>query len=897
MSTPTRTATLFGSLVVLVLVVSADVTARPPESRGTADQSALTVDNTTYIDANRILMFVTNHGNFGRDLSGTFGYDYGTFFPFTSVADIRSGVNTSSVLYAGGLWLGGIDSVTKDTLVVVSEYSSEYVPGPMVGGTFQTDRPEFRVYHLYKDSPNEDYYEWPVSQGAPVDGNGDPAMIGDQFLWTVYNDADAAQHDNNNGGTLPLRIEVQQMVWAVDQEGDIEIPASPRLAITPWISPDFKVTGTITDPGALNGHDYAVVTDTLDGSALAWHLIDLTQGDTVLADQTDFSGTSVETPNGFRIQMILLSSPITSFDVVANGSGPLDPPTSGALASQGFPTPGGMDPGDDQQVGPARWAFHTSYYGPSYDDFVLSTFAGRTAMLTGLAQFDWEMRFTGSYDQPGVGGGYAWALYADRNGYWVPFELWRCGQGTPDDPSDDLRLIPWVRGGQFGEDNFIYDLSSYGSASDYTCHYYCEHSASDGGDDPYTDGVHWMVPTDETPGDAGYQEFEDAMIYSPQDWPGLEQPAMYRTVLISLDGGLQPPFAQKLPEQGTVFRMSASLPKVIDTFLFTATLPTPLTPGPLGMTEFLKYRIINKGNRILKDLFVSLWFDPDLGGAGDDLVGCDTLSNSFFCYNADNDDSQYGGQPPAVGIKIIEGPITFSPGDTAMVDGLPRPNYKNLGMYSFNKYINGTDPDNYVESYQYMLGLDPKNGGIPYINPTNGQPTRFVMSGDPVAGTGWLDQYPDDRRMMSSFGPFTFRPGDTQQVVFKLAVGQGANRLSSITSLRQILEYSEIPTVVDDDQPEVLPREFTVHQNYPNPFNAATVIKYSLPARSDVEVTVFNVLGQRVATLVSESQAAGEHPVVWNGTDALGYAVASGVYFYRVRAGEDVQIRKMMLLK
>jgi hypothetical protein len=160
-----------------------------------------------------------------------------------------------------------------------------------------------------------------------------------------------------------------------------------------------------------------------------------------------------------------------------------------------------------------------------------------------------------------------------------------------------------------------------------------------------------------------------------------------------------------------------------------------------------------------------------------------------------------------------------------------------------------------------------------------------------------VDTYPDERRMMASFGPFDFRPGDTQQVLVKLAVGQGADHLSSLTSLREILEYNPDLTDVDNENTAALPLEFRVHQNYPNPFNPVTTLRYALPVRGEVEVAVFNVLGQRVATLVCKTESAGEHTVVWNSTDDKGRPVASGVYFYRVRAGDEVQSRKMVLLK
>jgi len=216
-------------------------------------------------------------------------------------------------------------------------------------------------------------------------------------------------------------------------------------------------------------------------------------------------------------------------------------------------------------------------------------------------------------------------------------------------------------------------------------------------------------------------------------------------------------------------------------------------------------------------------------------------------------------------------------------------------MYSFGKYINGTDPDNAIEAYNYMCGLQ-DNGSV-RVNPVTGEPTRFMLTGDPVAGTGWLDSNPTDRRMMASFGPIDFLPGDTQQVYFKLAVGQGTDRLSSITVLRQVLAYDSIPTGVDDDGTTVLPDEFSVAQNYPNPFNPATTISYSLSERAEVEIAIFNVLGQRVATLTEGLQSAGEHMVVWNGIDESGRVVATGVYFYRISAGENVSTKKMLLLK
>lgn len=191
--------------------------------------------------------------------------------------------------------------------------------------------------------------------------------------------------------------------------------------------------------------------------------------------------------------------------------------------------------------------------------------------------------------------------------------------------------------------------------------------------------------------------------------------------------------------------------------------------GALGLTIFLKYKIINKGTNTLNKMYVSLWADPDLGGFTDDLVGVDTTLSLGFVYNSTNNDAIYGSTPPSLGYDFFRGPIVNGGADT-------------LKLASFNKYINGTDPSSTAQTYNYMQGLEPD--GSTLINPTNGQPTTFFVSGDPVSGQGWLDTNPGDRRFLLTTGPFTMAPGDTQEIVGGIVIGQGKNRLSSVSALR-----------------------------------------------------------------------------------------------------------------
>ncbi len=94
------------------------------------------------------------------------------------------------------------------------------------------------------------------------------------------------------------------------------------------------------------------------------------------------------------------------------------------------------------------------------------------------------------------------------------------------------------------------------------------------------------------------------------------------------------------------------------------------------------------------------------------------------------------------------------------------------------------------------------------------------------------------------------------------------------------------------------PAVFSLAANYPNPFNPQTTIQYALPQAADVGLTVYNVLGQPIRTLVAEHQAAGRYAVEWDATNDSGQSVSSGMYFYRLQAGGDfLAVQKMLLLK
>jgi hypothetical protein len=95
----------------------------------------------------------------------------------------------------------------------------------------------------------------------------------------------------------------------------------------------------------------------------------------------------------------------------------------------------------------------------------------------------------------------------------------------------------------------------------------------------------------------------------------------------------------------------------------------------------------------------------------------------------------------------------------------------------------------------------------------------------------------------------------------------------------------------------LVPVEYALDQNFPNPFNPSTTITYRLAKRSNVRLEIFNLLGQRVRALVEEEQMTGAHSAVWNGENNSGNMVASGVYVYRLRAGEFSASRKLLMIR
>lgn len=317
----------------------------------------------------------------------------------------------------------------------------------------------------------------------------------------------------------------------------------------------------------------------------------------------------------------------------------------------------------------------------------------------------------------------------------------------------------------------------------------------------------------------------------------------------------------------------------------------------------------------LYDLFVtklspvgnSLVYSTFIGGVNNDYgerialdaAGCAyvcgfTFSTDFPVLNA-YDDTYYGNGDAVV--------TKLSPGGDALV---------------YSTYLGG-------EAGDYARGIDVNNSGCAYVTgetsssdfPTrnafdsshNGGTDAFVVKlsdrGDElVFGTylgGTLNDY--------SYGISAENSGDSLEELYLVGCTASSDFLlqnSNCGSLggdfdafvtKILLEIDNPVEVETDGSDRRLQCGIELDQNFPNPFNPVTMIDFSIPSRTFVTIEIYNVLGQEVRTLLAGMRNAGKHRTAWDGNDQTGKPVSTGVYLYRIRAGEVVLTRKMMVLR
>jgi len=114
-----------------------------------------------------------------------------------------------------------------------------------------------------------------------------------------------------------------------------------------------------------------------------------------------------------------------------------------------------------------------------------------------------------------------------------------------------------------------------------------------------------------------------------------------------------------------------------------------------------------------------------------------------------------------------------------------------------------------------------------------------------------------------------------------------------------MIEHNDETDIVniDQDNSNIIAKKIDLKQNYPNPFNPSTAFHYNIPESGVIELTITDVLGRKVITLLNGYQRPGKHNVLWTGKDTYGNQVPSGVYFYNLKYGSNIISKKMTLSK
>ncbi len=159
-----------------------------------------------------------------------------------------------------------------------------------------------------------------------------------------------------------------------------------------------------------------------------------------------------------------------------------------------------------------------------------------------------------------------------------------------------------------------------------------------------------------------------------------------------------------------------------------------------------------------------------------------------------------------------------------------------------------------------------------------------------------LDTETGDRIDLRQATHYAFDASATAEKADLAQLAQGAIALSAKSGAARF-QIEITPAAATATETTGVPTEFALEANYPNPFNPTTTIRYQVAKAGPVELAIYNVLGQRVRTLVRSEQAAGSYEVAWDGRDAAGSVVASGIYIYRFKADAFVESRSMVLMK
>jgi len=351
-----------------------------------------------------------------------------------------------------------------------------------------------------------------------------------------------------------------------------------------------------------------------------------------------------------------------------------------------------------------------------------------------------------------------------------------------------------------------------------------------------------------------------------------------------------------------------------------------------------EYILTNIGLYPIQDMYIGFFVDGDVyhmsnqaNGFQDDISGF--LPEENIAYTIDNDGDPIDGN---------QWSFTSPRGVMGFKFHAPDPDIYDINFnwwisnanpaLDFGPRLAGTEDDPFRpfnahlgtptgDANKYYVLSHPEHDYDQLFTAVSHEADGFLPPPSPAQATDFADGF--DTKFLYSFGPFTLEPGETSKLYFSVVMGDNlhvdpgdfANYFDPANpqAFYDRLDFSDLiananiadsvyralfadPLDVDDNHPPA-PAEYTLSDNYPNPFNPATTIEYTLARQGHVEISVFDLLGRRVRTLVDGTRHAGAHSVDWDGLDDNGQPAATGIYFYRIETDQFSQTKKMMLLK
>ncbi len=273
----------------------------------------------------------------------------------------------------------------------------------------------------------------------------------------------------------------------------------------------------------------------------------------------------------------------------------------------------------------------------------------------------------------------------------------------------------------------------------------------------------------------------------------------------------------------------------------------------------LRYKLKNGGASALNNMYAGIVADLDMGAsAATNLGEADTLVRHAVYMR------QRTTQNPCIGLKLLEG------------------TYRNAALMR-NNHVNASYPG-YV--YNNTTNLWNDSTALKFLNGTLKKASAMATA-DTADYSLWI-----------SAGPFSLSPGDSTMVAFAFVAGDTSSDFwATCDSAQAVYDRTFLTGVAGGPLQPLAPGSVALYQNHPNPFRSATALAFQLPSRQHVRVSVYNVAGQRVRTLVDGVQEAGRHSVAWDGRDEAGRHVSAGVYFSALEAEGGTLARKMILVK